>query len=115
MQKTASRIAFYALSVLLTVSALPADRPDTRSVLGRVVDKRGNPLAGAAVQLENTRNQAIASYITHADGQYQFHQLDRDVDFELTAKYKKWWSKRKILSKFNAATHAKIDLVIPID
>jgi hypothetical protein len=86
-----------------------------RGVWGIVTDKRGNALNGAAVQIENLGNLSVASYITRADGRYYFHQLNPDLDFELTAKYKKWWSPSKILSKFNGSAHPRVDLVIPID
>jgi hypothetical protein len=86
-----------------------------RAVSGIVTDMRGNPLPGVAVQLENTRNLSIRSYITDKDGKYCFSDLNDDVDFTLKAKYRNWWSKPKTLSKFSPSIHPEVNLVIPID
>lgn len=86
-----------------------------RAVSGFVTDMRNNPLPNVAVQLENTRDLAVRSYITGKDGRYYFNDISDDVDFTLRAKYRKWWSKPKTLSKFDSSTHSEVDLVIPID
>ncbi len=86
-----------------------------RAVPGVVTDMRGNPLPRVAVQLENTRDRSVRSYITGKDGRYYFSDLNDDIDFTLKAKYRDWWSKPKTLSKFQPSTHAEVNLVIPID
>jgi len=86
-----------------------------RDVSGVVTDARGNALPRVAVELENTRNQTVRSYITGKDGRYHFNGLNDDIDFTLKAKYKDWWSKPKTLSKFDASIHPEVNLVIPID
>ncbi len=86
-----------------------------RSVTGVVTDKRGNTLPGAAVQLENTVNLSIMSYVTGKDGRYHFNNLDGDIDYTLKAKYRRYTSERKTLSKFNSSKHPAVDLVIPAE
>lgn len=86
-----------------------------RDVTGVVTDARGNPLPKVAVQIENTANLSVRSYITGKDGRFYFNNLSDNVDFALKARYRNWWSKTKILSKFNEKRHPEIDLVIPID
>jgi hypothetical protein len=86
-----------------------------RDVSGVVTDARGNALPRVAVQLENTRDLSVRSYITGKDGRYHFDGLNDDIDFTLRAKYRNWWSKPKTLSKFNATVHPELNLVIPID
>lgn len=86
-----------------------------REVSGVVTDARGNPLPSVAVQLENTVNLNVRSYITGRDGRYCFNGLNDDIDFTLKAKYRNYRSKPKTLSKFNPATHPEVNLVIPID
>lgn len=86
-----------------------------REVSGEVTDARGNALPHVAVQLENTANLSVRSYITGKDGRYHFDGLRDDVDFTLRAKYKNWWSKPATVSKFNESTHPEVNLVIPID
>jgi hypothetical protein len=104
------------LSIILLLFGLPSlPQSELRGVSGVVTDKRGNTLPGAAVELENTNDLSIVSYITGNDGAYHFTKLHDDVDYTLKAKYRKYWSKAKTLSKFNSSKHPKIDLVIPID
>jgi hypothetical protein len=86
-----------------------------RDVSGVVTDARGNALPRVAVQLENTRNLSVRSYITGKDGRYHFNGLNDDIDFTLRAKYLTYCSKPKTLSKFDASSHPEVDLVIPID
>jgi len=86
-----------------------------RDVSGVVTDARGNALSKVAVELENTRNLTVRSYITGSDGRYYFHGLNDDIDFTLRAKYRNWWSKPKTLSRLNSEIHPEVNLVIPID
>jgi hypothetical protein len=86
-----------------------------RVVSGIVTDMRGNPLPHVAVQLENTRNMSVRSYITGEDGRFNFNDLNDDIDFTLRAKYKTWSSKSKTISKFDSSTHPEVTLVIAID
>jgi Carboxypeptidase regulatory-like domain len=102
--------------VILLLLGLPClAQLEIREVTGIVVDKRGNALPGAAVQLENTGNLSVISYITGNDGRYHFSGLSSDIDYTLKAKYRKYWSERKTLSKFSSAKHPEVQLVIPID
>jgi len=84
-----------------------------RSVTGTVRDKFGNALPTAVVELENTRTMAVASYITHADGRYYFHQLSTNIDYTLRARYRTLWSKTKLLNKFDGGARVTIDLEVP--
>ena len=104
------------LSAMLLIAGLSASPQFARRYLtGVVTDLRGNALRGAAVQLENTDSLAIESYITDQDGRYHFSGLHDDIDYNLKAKYRRWWSKQKRVSKFNSSKRPKVDLVIPID
>jgi hypothetical protein len=103
------------LSVMLLLVGFPClPQFEFRSVTGAVTDKRGNPLPGAAVQLENTDSLSVRSYVTDKDGRYHFTQLNDEIDYTLKAKYRSYWSKPKMLSKFNSSKHPEVDLVIPI-
>jgi hypothetical protein len=95
--------------------ALALLQSSTRPVTGLVVDKRGNALPGAVVQLENTANLNVRSYITRKDGVYHFEGLNDDVDYTLRAHYRNYWSEEKTLSKFNSSKEPKVNLTIPIE
>jgi Carboxypeptidase regulatory-like domain len=103
-------------SIFLILVALPvSSAPLTRDLTGKVTDMHGNTLKGAAVQLENVRTKAIASYLTQDDGRYYFHDLGADTDYTVKAKYKRWWSKEKYLSRFDERKTAIVDLEIPVE
>lgn len=108
------RIAQIFATILLGFAPLLAQYHQ-RDVSGVVTDMRGNPLPKVAVQIENTGNLSVRSYITGKDGRFYFNNLNDDVDFTLKAKYRNWWSKTKTLSKFEEKRHPEIDLVIPVD
>jgi hypothetical protein len=108
------------MAVLVVAIALPGwiaseAQYSLRPVTGVVTDKSGNTLPGAVVQLENTRSLRVRSYITRKDGKYRFNGLNEDVDYTLRARYRRFWSPAKTLSKFNSSNHPTVNLAIPID
>jgi hypothetical protein len=111
MIRKASVVVAIALLTWLPCQSQPKLRP----VTGVVTDKKGNALPGAVVQLENTANLTVRSYITDKDARYQFTGLNEDVDYTLKAKYRNYWSDSKTLSKFNTSTHPEVNLVIPVE
>jgi len=86
-----------------------------RSLTGVVLDKAGNTLPGAVVQIENSASLNVRSYITDHNGRYYFNDLTDYSDYTVLAKYKKWRSETKTLSKFNSKTQVEMNLRIPID
>jgi Carboxypeptidase regulatory-like domain len=110
---------FRKAGILIAIAVLAcfpcASQYKPRPVTGVVTDKAGNALPGAIVQIENTRNLAVRSYITQKDGRYYFSELNDDIDYTLRAKYRSNWSEPKTLSRFNTSPHPEINLVIPID
>jgi Carboxypeptidase regulatory-like domain len=107
-------IRLLAAGLLLT--CVPStSQPVYREVSGVVTDKSHNPLPGSFVQLENTGTLTVRSYITKKDGSYIFHELNDDVDYKLTARYRNYWSPAVTISRLNALRHPEITLVIPID
>jgi hypothetical protein len=82
----------------------------TRSVSGTVTSAEDTPVNGAVVQLKNMKNLQIRSFITKENGQYYFHGLSPDVDFELKADYSGTSSGTKTLSSFDGRKEAIINL-----
>jgi hypothetical protein len=56
-----------------------------RSLTGLVTDKTDNPVEGAVVQIKDTKTLRVRSFLTKADGHYQFHGLSLDTDYEVKA------------------------------
>ena len=97
---------------LLTCAALGSAQSHVRTVQGTVVDGAGNALPGAVVQIENTRNLQIRSYITQERGTYYFNDLSPDVEYKLHATYRRASSAPQTLTAFDSREHAVIDIKI---
>jgi protocatechuate 3,4-dioxygenase beta subunit len=113
-----AKVAVLAASILLNLLAVagaaPKNEPQTRTVTGQVTDKSDAPLSGAIVYLENTRTQAVKTYITDSGGNYRFSSLSPNVDYQLRAEYQGHKSDTKTLSSFdsrsNVVMHLKINM-----
>jgi hypothetical protein len=106
-----STIALFVL--FLAVFAFAQDKkkgPAERSVSGIVTDSAGAPIPGAIVQLENMKTQQIRSFIAKDKGDYYFHGLGADVDYQLKAQWNGKESATKTLSSFDSREEAKINL-----
>ena len=107
-----------AMAVLLVCAATAQEKkpkkgqPQTRSVQGVVSEDNDQPAGGVVVYLKNTKSLQIRSFITKDDGQYYFHELSPDIDYELSARNQKTGasSATKILSSFDSRSNAIINL-----
>jgi hypothetical protein len=100
------------LVVMFFASALLGQNDDTgiRSVQGVVTDASGKPVAGAVVQLKDTKSLQIRSFLTEADGSYHFSGLSTNVEYELEAKKDGVTSGKKTLTVFNTTKAATVNL-----
>jgi hypothetical protein len=103
--------AIAAAALLLAVCAF-ADSVGTRSrsVSGTVRDKDGEPVRGAAVQIEDMLTLNIRSYITHKRGRYHFDGLYTNVDYRLWVERHDVFGPEKTLSRFDTRKKVMIDL-----
>lgn len=62
------------------------DKSRMRDLKGHVEDDGGSPIDGAIVQIKNLKTGRTIDFITKPDGAYVFHDLDMDIDYQLTAK-----------------------------
>ena len=112
------RTTFVALLlVCLTSTAFSfqkkkAEDDKLRMVQGLVTDAQDAPLAGAIVQIKNTKTLQVRSFITQEEGTYQFHGLDPNVDYTLKAEYKSVSSPVRTLSAFNSQKQPTINLKV---
>lgn len=108
------RVAGLVFAFALAAVALPAQNKsedtNTRTVQGGVVDASGAPIAGAVVQLKDTKTLQVRSFRTQADGSYHFAGLSTNVDYELKADYEGASSGTKMLSVFDARKVAEVNL-----
>ncbi len=110
-----------AAITLLALSAGPAPAqqnkggPAVRDVQGIVTDADGKPQAGAIVQLKNTKTLQIISFITKEQGDYYFHDLSADIDFQLSAERGDKTSAVRTLSSFDTRRQAVLNLKLDHD
>ena len=81
-----------------------------RSVQGVVTSADEKPVAGAVVQLKNTKSLQIRSFISQDDGAYYFHGLSPDVDYELKADFQGASSGTKTVSSFDSRKDVILNL-----
>lgn len=94
----------------LAFSQKKSKEPAEKSVSGIVTDAGGNPVPGAVVQLKNTKTLQVRSFIAKEMGEYYFHGLSTDVDYELKADSSGKSSGTKTLSSFDSHIEATVNL-----
>ena len=112
MQKVAGIAATILMLGLGLAAGSPKNEPQTRTLTGQVTDKAGTPLAGAIVYLENTRTQAVKTFITDNGGNYRFSFLSPNVDYQVRAEYQGRKSDTKTLSAFDSRNNVMLHLKI---
>jgi hypothetical protein len=115
MLKTAGILGMIlSLGMLAAAGPAPKNQPQTRTLSGQVTDRADVPLPGAIVYLQNTRTQAIKTFITDGGGNYRFSSLSPNVDYQVRAEYQGRKSDTKTLSSFDSRStvimHLKINL-----
>jgi hypothetical protein len=114
MQTT--KLAAIGLAVLLISApaglAQKKKEPTTRSVSGTVTGPDEKPVVGAVVQLKDTKTKQVRSFYTQEKGDYYFHELSTDIEYELTATYQGASSATKTLSIFDSRKEALINLKV---
>jgi hypothetical protein len=105
-------MALLASAATAFAASKKGEDQNVRSVQGTVTDANDNAIDGAVVQLKNTKNLQIRSFIAKEHGAYYFHGLSPDVDYELKADYQGQSSPKKTLSSFDSRKQAVINLKI---
>ena len=104
--------------LVLGLSALALAQSDrmatTRSLSGQIKDSAEAPLPKAVVYLKNTKTLAVRTFIADDKGDYRFHSLAPNIDYEVYAEYNGKKSDTKTLSSFDSRSEAYINLKIDI-
>jgi hypothetical protein len=116
---TAMAAILLAAGALLAVSTAGAatlfqrgGQGEARTLTGRVLDDREQPLQKAIVYLKNTKNLAIKTYISEPDGTFRFSGLAPNIDYEVYAEHEGARSDTKTLSGFDSRRQVSITLKI---
>jgi hypothetical protein len=73
-------------SVVVENKEKPKKDSPYRTIQGYVKDQADNPLAGAIVQLKDTKTSKIIDFATKDDGKFAFRDLSMEINYELLAK-----------------------------
>jgi len=73
-------------SVIVENKEKPKKDSVYRTIQGIVRDQADNPLAGAIVQLKDTKSSKILDFATKDDGKFAFRDLSMEINYELLAK-----------------------------
>jgi Carboxypeptidase regulatory-like domain len=73
-------------AVVLENKEKPKKDSPYRIIQGIVKDQADNPLAGAIVQLKNTKTSKVIDFATKNDGKFAFRELSMENNYELLAK-----------------------------
>jgi hypothetical protein len=84
--------------------------PQIRSVSGQVIGANGAPVKDAVVYLKNTKSLAIKSFISDANGKYNFMELSPNVDYQVWAESNGQKSPVKTVSSFDSRAQFHVDL-----
>src|SRR5579863_3395536 len=74
------------------------DKEQLRTLNGNVRNKGDEILPGAIVYLKNTKTLTVKSYIADDKGEFHFHALSPNVDYDVYAEFKGVRSANKKLS-----------------
>ena len=111
-------LAVAAVVAVLMATALAAPpfsdkAPQSKVLVGKILDAGDNPLAGAVVYLTNARTRAVKTYIAGREGEYRFPGLAENTDYEVYAQYQGHKSDTKSVSQFDG--RATVNLNFKID
>ena len=110
----AAKVVALCLGILLIAApagfAQKKKESSTRSVSGIVTSADDKPVVGAVVQLKDLKTKDVRSFYTQDKGEYYFHELSTEVDYELTATFQGASSKTRTLSVFDSRKDAVVNL-----
>jgi Carboxypeptidase regulatory-like domain len=112
MQVTKAAVLGLVMLLIAVPAGIAQKKKDssTRSVTGTVMGPDEKPVIGAVVQLKDTKTKQVRSFYTQDRGEYYFHELSTDIDYELTATFQGASSGTKTLSVFDSRKEAVINL-----
>jgi hypothetical protein len=110
-------IASVCVGACLMLGALPvaAQMPTQatmRSLTGTVTDTSHEPIGGAIVELRNESSHSLVTFITEANGNYNFKRLDGNTDYVVWVVFRGKHSPTHTISKFDSHMEKVIDFKV---
>jgi hypothetical protein len=104
--------ALFVVPTAKAAAVFQRGQAEVRTLVGRVMDDREQPLPKAIVYLKNTKNLAIKTYISEPDGTFRFSGLAPNIDYEVYAEHEGARSDSKTLSGFDSRRQVSVTLKI---
>jgi protocatechuate 3,4-dioxygenase beta subunit len=107
-------VLLFAAGTLLRATSARAQMPQRtlRSVNGTITDSGHEPIRGAVVELRNGATNGVVTYITDANGRYNFKRLDGGADYEVWVLFRGNRSTTRSISKFDNNMVKVIDFTV---
>ena len=90
------------------------DKDQLRTLNGNVRNKNEEILPGAVVYLKNMKTLSVKSAYADDKGEFHFHALSPNVDYEVYAEYKGQRSPTKTMSSFDSRAVVNMDVRIDV-
>jgi len=90
------------------------DKDQLRTLNGNVRNKNEEILPGSVVYLKNMKTLTVKSAYTDDKGEFHFHALSPNVDYEVYAEYKGQRSPTKTMSSFDSRATINMDVRIDV-
>ena len=119
MKKNVAAVSVAVMLLALAVAGMAnppySDKaPQSKVLVGKILDGADNPLAGAVVYLTNTKTRAVKTYIAGKDGDFRFPGLAENTDYELYAQFQGHKSDSKSVSQFDSRVTVTVNLKIDV-
>ena len=98
--------------VAIPVAAQMPTQSTVRSLTGTVTDSGHEPIRGAVVELRNESSHALVTFITEANGSYNFKRLDGNADYVVWVEFRGTHSATHTISKFDSHMEKVIDFTV---
>ncbi|MFT4112499.1 carboxypeptidase-like regulatory domain-containing protein [Silvibacterium sp.] len=115
MKKILAAAGLAALLVFFLAAPGWAQGTASKVLEGKVYGGSSQPLTGAIVYLQSSKDNSIRTFITTADGSYRFGQISSDIDYTVWAQYKGEKSGTKNISSFDSKKALNYDFHIKAD
>ena len=122
MKRRLIQLAIFAAAIVFAGATLASaqafqvssakDKEQLRTLNGNVRNKGEEILPGSVVYLKNMKTLSVKSYIADDKGEFHFHALSPNVDYEVYAEFNGARSQTRTLSSFDSRAVLNMDLRI---
>lgn len=96
----------------IPVAAQMPTQATLRSLTGIVTDSGHEPIRGAIVELRNENSHELVTFITEANGSYNFKRMDGNADYVVWVTFRGKHSATHTISKFDSHMEKVIDFTV---